>query len=274
MSYQAIDWVLRHSRTTLGSRLILLTIAHHMNSDGTCHPSLGLLASETKISKRQIQRLLPRLERRGELVVSRTRGRGKPNSYQLPKLEEKVTHDVTFLERKGDILNPKKVTFSTIKGDIFDPLIRKEHIELKDEQYTLTPPTPSFPDWIPVDAWNGFVEMRKRTKHPLTERATRIAIRELTKLRDQGQDPAEVLDQSTFQDWRGLFPVRSNGNGQTHFYESRETIRNRRNAEAIARVLGTTPDAIHNSGNVRQGLGPGTGDAMEKVPRSLPAKSA
>jgi hypothetical protein len=238
MSYQAIDWVLRHSRTTLGSRLILLTIAHHMNSDGTCHPSLGLLASETKISKRQIQRLLPRLERRGELLVRRNRGRGKPNSYQLPKLTEKVTHDVTFLERKGDILNQKKVTFSTIKGDIFDPLIRKEHIELKDEQYTLTPPTPSFPDWIPIDAWNGFVEMRKRIKHPLSQRATEIAIKELTKLRDEGQDPSEVLDQSTLQDWRGLFPVRSNGNGKHPYqWESKEEARCRKNRETHERYI-------------------------------------
>src|ERR1035441_5330840 len=27
------------------------------------------------------------------------------------------------------------------------------------------------PKWIPADAWNGFVEMRKKTKAPLTHRA-------------------------------------------------------------------------------------------------------
>ena len=63
------------------------------------------------------------------------------------------------------------------------------------------------PDWIPADAWAGYVEMRKKQKKPMTDRAVTLQIGVLTKLRDDGQDIAAVLDQSTMNCWQGLFPV-------------------------------------------------------------------
>lgn len=67
----------------------------------------------------------------------------------------------------------------------------------------------AIPDWIPAEAWAGWVEMRKETlKKPLkTDRAIKLAISTLEKLRDQGQDVTAVLDQSTFKGWQGLFAV-------------------------------------------------------------------
>ncbi len=64
------------------------------------------------------------------------------------------------------------------------------------------------PSWINEEDWNGFVEMRKKIKAPLTERAKRMAIESLRKLRDSGQDPNLVLQQSEFNNWKGLFPVK------------------------------------------------------------------
>jgi hypothetical protein len=64
------------------------------------------------------------------------------------------------------------------------------------------------PDWLPVEAWEGFVEMRKQIKKPLkTERAISLAINTLDKLRAEGQNVAAVLDQSTMNSWLGLFPI-------------------------------------------------------------------
>lgn len=68
------------------------------------------------------------------------------------------------------------------------------------------------PEWITTnqplrEAWDGFVEMRKKIKHPLTKRATELAVYELEKLRNAGHDPVAVLNRSTLNDWRGLFPL-------------------------------------------------------------------
>lgn len=50
--------------------------------------------------------------------------------------------------------------------------------------------------------------MRKKMRNiPFTERAQRLTINELERLRAQGYDPAAVLDQSTQRGWRGVFAI-------------------------------------------------------------------
>lgn len=71
------------------------------------------------------------------------------------------------------------------------------------------------PDWIPLEAWNAWVDMRKKKKKPLnTDRAINMAINKLESLMNQGHNPEEVLDQSTFNNWQGLFPVKDNERNQ------------------------------------------------------------
>jgi len=68
--------------------------------------------------------------------------------------------------------------------------------------------TPVLPDWIPPENWQGFVEMRQRMKAPLTSRAVTIVVKKLDRLRAQGNDLAQVLDQSVMNGWKGIFPVK------------------------------------------------------------------
>ena len=65
------------------------------------------------------------------------------------------------------------------------------------------------PEWLPESAWSDFIEFRKSfPKKPFTFRAQQLAITELTKLRDKGHDPVEVINQTIFKGWPGLFPVK------------------------------------------------------------------
>lgn len=80
-----------------------------------------------------------------------------------------------------------------------------------------SPPPTSSPDWLPVPEWEAFKEMRKKLKAPLGDYAEQLALRDLTKLREQGQDPKAVIDQSIFRSWKGLFPVKTDPpKGTTH----------------------------------------------------------
>ena len=63
------------------------------------------------------------------------------------------------------------------------------------------------PDWIPVDAWNDFVDSRKKLRKPLTQGAIKLAISTLSKLKAEGNDPKEVIEQSILSGYSGLFPV-------------------------------------------------------------------
>lgn len=64
------------------------------------------------------------------------------------------------------------------------------------------------PDWVPRESWDGYVLMRAKLRKPLTERGKALAIAELDKLRQQGQAPGAVLDQSVLHSWQGLFPLK------------------------------------------------------------------
>ena len=63
----------------------------------------------------------------------------------------------------------------------------------------------ALPDWVPVESWEGWLEVRAKNKAPNTERALKLALADLTKLRGQGHDPAQILDTATARGWRGLF---------------------------------------------------------------------
>ena len=77
----------------------------------------------------------------------------------------------------------------------------------KEKSKPLAPAAP-LPDWIPKKSWEGFVLMRKGQKKPITQEAIPIAIAKLARLRDAGNDPGQVLDQSTLNCWQGLFEVK------------------------------------------------------------------
>ena len=64
-------------------------------------------------------------------------------------------------------------------------------------------------DEILKSAFKDFSEMRTRIKKPLTDRAITILITSLEKLSTDPYTQADILDQSTFNDWQGVFPLKS-----------------------------------------------------------------
>lgn len=62
------------------------------------------------------------------------------------------------------------------------------------------------PEWIPADHWEAWIEARKKKRNAPTDYALRLAVTKLDNLREQGHPPAQVLMQSAFHGWSGLFP--------------------------------------------------------------------
>lgn len=87
LSYQATGWILEFSDSTLGSRLVLHSIAYHMNNDsGFCYPSLETIAKECRMTKAGVIQAVERLEDLGEVSVERAErpGAGSVNKYFMP----------------------------------------------------------------------------------------------------------------------------------------------------------------------------------------------
>lgn len=64
------------------------------------------------------------------------------------------------------------------------------------------------PEWMPLEQWYGFLEMRKSKKAELKGRALKLIVNSLEKLRARGEDIAAVLDQSTVHGWKAVFPIK------------------------------------------------------------------
>lgn len=66
----------------------------------------------------------------------------------------------------------------------------------------------SLPEWIANDSFEAFIEHRKKLKAPMTQLAQTRLIAELSRLREDGNEPHAVLDQSILNGWKGVFPLK------------------------------------------------------------------
>lgn len=65
------------------------------------------------------------------------------------------------------------------------------------------------PDWLSESAWGKWVRHRAKVKKSaLDDDSAELCIKRLAKLRAEGSDPAEVIDNSVLNGWTGLFPVK------------------------------------------------------------------
>lgn len=74
----ALAWAHQGDPTT---KLILLALAEHADSNGRCWPSIGRLAALTGLHRATVIRVLGRLETDG--VIERTRSTGRSTRYKL-----------------------------------------------------------------------------------------------------------------------------------------------------------------------------------------------
>ncbi len=76
-----------------------------------------------------------------------------------------------------------------------------------------------YPDWLDVDVWNDYVVFRKKIRVPLTDRAITLAINKLKKLRREGNNPTEVIEESILNGWKGLFPLKNSSEKEPAYGE-------------------------------------------------------
>jgi hypothetical protein len=107
-----------------------------------------------------------------------------------------------------------------------------------DKKQTKKIDSVTLPDWMPLDAWDGFCKMRGKT---FTDHAKQLAIKTLDGFRNAGFNPREVLEQSIMNGWKGLFEPKPKGNRNEN--TGRNFAYRDKSAEAraaVERALGTT----------------------------------
>jgi len=123
MSIQAMTRVWADSAAGGSELLVLLAIANYAKADGTgAWPSVRTLAADARVSPRSVQRIIQRLEGRGELRIHRSAGPGGAHLYDVlpidierpPQGRQSVTPDEPIggcqIDRGGDILTGDNLT--------------------------------------------------------------------------------------------------------------------------------------------------------------------
>jgi len=111
---------------------------------------------------------------------------------------EKVT------ESNQEWVTEKKRLLDTIKEL---KRIKKKSLKKEPKTYVIPENEIVLPEWLPLEEWGEFVKMRNRIKKPLTDYAIKLAINKLAKFREEGQPVAEILGNSIFSSYQGLFSL-------------------------------------------------------------------
>ena len=132
---------------------------------------------------------------------------GEYDGERLNALESKTPTDLCYLPRE-----------ESVEHGVEHGAAQKR--SKKGEGRKELKPTPRFalPEWVPLEPWNDFLEMRKSLRAAPTEKAKALLVRKLQKFKSEGQDVRAVLEQSVERSWKGVFPVKEplkgNSNGK------------------------------------------------------------
>lgn len=193
----------KHGGTEL---LMLLAISDFADDAGRAYPSVPTLAAKCRVLPRQAIRVISALRKSGELSVKFNEGPRGTNLYQI--VVSANTEPLSSV--------PPLAQMTPLSSKTPTPVIQgtKPLAQMTDEP-SMNHQEPSkkksaaqtfaLPDWIPVDAWTGFVEMRTKIRAPMTNRAMDLKVKELDRLRKQGHDIGAVLDKSTSNNWKDVY---------------------------------------------------------------------
>lgn len=185
-------------------KMVLMCLCDYANDEGgNCWPSVATLARKCSKSARTIQGAIQWLAKHRFLTTKDAPG--KSHSFTL---------DPRKICAPAETAPPQK-TAQTPASSAPNPS------GTTNEGLAIAKPTrakgwPPIPEWVPVEQWNGYIEMRRRQRASPTPRAVGLLIGKLGRWRDKGHDPGEILDASTERNWTGIFEPKEQLNGQPH----------------------------------------------------------
>lgn len=145
---------------------------------------------------------------------------------------------------------PSSIKATQCQGNIYTSYISEPSLEPSPPRArakTSLPPIP-IPDWLDAGRWEEYLQHRRElSPKPFTPTAQRHAIAKLKKLKDEGNDPADVIRQTLESNWAGLFKLKEleNDNGKKRATNRTDAISSALD-EGFRRLYGTAPGSSQN----------------------------
>ncbi|MCB0384952.1 MAG: helix-turn-helix domain-containing protein [Bdellovibrionales bacterium] len=115
MAWPVVGWIIENPNLRGTVKLVALILADFANEKGLAWPSIETLATKTGLSRRQIQRILPQIEKAGLVQISKGTGRKQSHRYQFiceangDKMSSFPQRNGDNLSRKGDMVSPDPI---------------------------------------------------------------------------------------------------------------------------------------------------------------------
>jgi phage replication O-like protein O len=154
----------------------------------------------TNISKSNLHRTIRELKAMNIIGVSSDTKNGRTVWFNKDYHSWKKVSDQTQVSRQ----TPKGVSLDTKKVSDQRPTKEKKETTKEKEPIKI-----EYPTWLDLNLWEQFKAMRKEIKKPMTEVAEKYALAKLARMRNVGQDPSAVIQQSIDNTWQGLFDIKS-----------------------------------------------------------------
>lgn len=232
-----------HNGTEL---LMLLAIADFADDDGRAYPSVAGLATKCRMKPRNANYILAALQESGELRLRHNEGPRGTNLYQIvfsamrhPFAEDKQPLQVTAplqatagvqasagLQRSAP--TPAMQCAKPLQPIADEPSLNHQEPPKKARKRAAVSqvvPNKMLPDWLPLEAWLAFVEMRVSVRKPMTAKAQEMMIRKLERLREEGEDIRAVLEQSVMGSWTTVYRVKSDTRSSSGVMDATEQFR-------------------------------------------------
>jgi hypothetical protein len=197
----------------------VLSCANRQSIRGTL-PPMGELAIHLRVTPSEAKRIISRFIEDHLIDVS-----GDTQTLSV--------HGWHKRQFKSDDVNSRVATFrdsykkqpSNVSGNVTSTLHETpSDTDTDTDTEKKNPPKPPkggksdfvLPSWIDLETWNDWLQVRTKKKAVNTDRALRMAVTELERLKGLGYDPKAVLEQSIFRGWPGLYEIHSHkpiGNG-------------------------------------------------------------
>lgn len=110
------------------------------------------------------------------------------------------------------------------------------------------------PDWLPKTQWEGYLEMRKATKEPMTNLSKTLLLGKLEKMKSKGVDVMQALEDAIINNWKSVYePKETKPKDQpleeSELWKTSERIRVRKEAEKASLQSRSTRNGITPSSN-------------------------
>lgn len=205
--------------------------------------SVRFLATKFQWTKDKTHRFLKRLEKRDTIRDTSRDGAqiyyiNKYNHFQVVGLPKRDSDCDSARDADATAARQHRDKEEALKQGNKEEEEQEDAVQQSKPAQAIVAATP-LPVWMPIDAWTGFLEMRRRLRKPPTDRAIHLLIQRIEKWVLAGHDPTEILDASTRNNWTDLYEPKT---GTTHGNARKPSAHDRFNAGASAYIASLGDD--------------------------------